>query len=242
MQDFIKRNYIYSESAAAASKAAGEEIVAKIVEFSETQEQIIIGLCGGRSPVHLFEALVAGCRGLGREGCRKVNFFQVDERLRSEPNFELQHEVLFSPLLAAEVISSAQVHLFPRQLPPLEAASDYENKLRARGGRFDIGIFGVGPDSHIAGIFPDHSSSASSYDGFITFEESPKPPNGRATATLPLLEKTKFGVFLFFGEEKRGAFEQFIRNKEKLESCPVQVGHHMEDALIVLDLKDAVPE
>ncbi len=49
--------------------------------------------------------------------------------------------------------------------------------------RIDIGIFGLGPDGHIASLFPQHPALDVQTEGYIRIHEAPKNPPERISLT-----------------------------------------------------------
>ncbi|MCD7101932.1 6-phosphogluconolactonase [Pseudoclavibacter sp. 13-3] len=73
----------------------------------------------------------------------------------------------------------------------------------------DLVLLGVGPDGHVASIFPDHQSavagSADSPASTIAVRSSPKPPPTRVSLTLSTIRAARHVVLIACGDEKRAA-------------------------------------
>lgn len=80
------------------------------------------------------------------------------------------------------------------------------------GAALDVTLLGMGPDGHIASLFPGHSAAAeASRDTLVAHvADSPKPPASRITMTRALLATAKTHVLLAAGEGKRWALEQLL--------------------------------
>lgn len=101
---------------------------------------------------------------------------------------------------------------------PHEAAKEYESWIRSLpieilpvGGEegkmpvFDLVLLGVGPDGHVASLFPglpavDIPASGGSW--VVGVENSPKPPPLRVSLTLPAITSAKEVVIVAFGAGK----------------------------------------
>lgn len=108
---------------------------------------------------------------------------------------------LFGPLR----LEPGQVHTMPARGADLDldqAASAYAAELGATS--FDICLLGLGPDGHVASLFPDHPS-ASEAGEVIAVRNSPKPPPDRISLTLPVLNRSREVWFLVSGEDKADA-------------------------------------
>lgn len=87
-----------------------------------------------------------------------------------------------------------------------EAARRYEEELRTRGsGTFDIVLLGVGPDGHVASLFPGHPMQQDSSGTAVAVHDSPKPPPTRVTLTAERLSRSRQVWFVVSGEDKATA-------------------------------------
>ena len=69
---------------------------------------------------------------------------------------------------------------------------------------FDICLLGMGPDGHVASLFPGHPSSNAAGD-VIAVRESPKPPPERISLTLPVINRSAEVWFVVAGADKAEA-------------------------------------
>lgn len=70
------------------------------------------------------------------------------------------------------------------------------------GGAIDVAVLGVGPDGHIASLFPGHPALTVTETPCVAVRYSPKPPPTRLTLTLPVLEAAAVTLLLAKGAEK----------------------------------------
>lgn len=86
---------------------------------------------------------------------------------------------------------------------PAEAAARAELAFRERfGAGLDFTLLGMGPDGHIASLFPGRPPLPGLVAGVV---DSPKPPPERVTYTLAALQTARTHVLLAVGESKREA-------------------------------------
>ena len=93
---------------------------------------------------------------------------------------------------------------------PESAAASYSRLLaeHATSGPtpvFDVLLLGLGPDGHIASLFPGHPALGSQELSVIGVHGSPKPPPERVSLTLPAIRRATEGWFVAAGAEKAAA-------------------------------------
>lgn len=87
-----------------------------------------------------------------------------------------------------------------------DAADAYAAELRQRGpGVFDVVMLGVGPDGHVASLFPGHPQLDVTDRDAVAVRDSPKPPPQRVSLTFPALNQASQVWFLVSGEGKAEA-------------------------------------
>jgi 6-phosphogluconolactonase len=91
------------------------------------------------------------------------------------------------------------------------AAASYERALAAAAPDgesapvFDVLLLGVGPDAHVASLFPGRAELQVSDRTAIAVRDSPKPPPTRISLTMPVLERADDVWFLVAGQDKADA-------------------------------------
>jgi 6-phosphogluconolactonase len=91
-------------------------------------------------------------------------------------------------------------HRVRGELPPEEAADEYEQELR--GVTLDLVLLGIGDDGHTASLFPNAAALEEAQRRAVAVE---RPDVARVTLTLPVLRAAAAVVFLAVGEEKEDA-------------------------------------
>ncbi|GMU62425.1 MAG: 6-phosphogluconolactonase [Myxococcaceae bacterium] len=179
--------------------AAGEAISARGVFHC--------ALTGGSAARALYPRLVRA-----KVDWAKTHFHFSDERCvppdDAESNFRLAQEVLLGPC----GVPSAHVHRMAGERPPAEAAREYEAGLPT----LDVVHLGVGPDGHVASLFPGHALLHEERARVAALTDSPKPPPARLTLTLAALREARAVWFLVTGEAKRDAVAQALGNPQSV--------------------------
>ena len=105
-------------------------------------------------------------------------------------------------------VDPARVHEMPdSSFGDLEsAATAYGDQVRAFGsGQFDVVMLGLGPDGHVASLFPGYPQLDVDDRIAVAVTESPKPPPQRISLTFAALNRTAAVWFLVSGEGKASA-------------------------------------
>jgi 6-phosphogluconolactonase len=99
------------------------------------------------------------------------------------------------------------VHRMEGELGPDAAAESYERELAAAGPpEFDLVLLGLGPDGHLASLFPNQPSLSVRERLVVGVHEAGLEPFvPRVSMTLPVLGSGKRVVFLVSGQSKAGA-------------------------------------
>ncbi|MBK7951505.1 MAG: 6-phosphogluconolactonase [Deltaproteobacteria bacterium] len=82
------------------------------------------------------------------------------------------------------------------------------------GGGLDLVVLGLGPDGHVASLFPGRAWPASGVAAFVA--DSPKPPARRLTLTRGALAGARHVLLFATGESKREALERVLRGDPTL--------------------------
>lgn len=129
------------------------------------------------------------------------------------------HGYLLICLIIFQVpILYSHVHSINDTVSAEQAAEDYEFVIRQYVRtrvinvsevndcpKFDLILLGMGPDGHVASLFPDNPILEEK-DQWVTFiTDSPKPPPERMTFTLPVINSAANVVIVVTGSSKAEA-------------------------------------
>jgi 6-phosphogluconolactonase len=70
---------------------------------------------------------------------------------------------------------------------------------------FTLAMFGVGPDTHVASLFPGFAATAETERTVVAVRDAPKPPPTRITLTFPAIRAAHEVWLLAAGEDKADA-------------------------------------
>jgi 6-phosphogluconolactonase len=144
-------------------------------------------------------------------------------------NFRLASELLLS------VRPPGRVHRIRGEDPPDVAAAGYSRaitELMERGP--DLMLLGLGPDAHIAALFP--SSPVFGDDGGAWARAVTRPDGlDGVTLTPRALMRAKRVFLIVAGADKADAVRRAVRGAEEPSSCPVRLLAGHPDATFLVD-------
>lgn len=117
------------------------------------------------------------------------------------------------------------------------AAASYAAELGALGAEpFDVVMLGVGPDGHVASLFPGFAQVHVDDVLAIGVTGSPKPPPQRVSLTFPALNRTRATWFVVSGDGKAEAVARALDPAgTTLEETPASGAHGLEETVWFLD-------
>jgi 6-phosphogluconolactonase len=81
-------------------------------------------------------------------------------------------------------------------------------------------MLGMGPDGHVASLFPGSAQLDATDAIAVGVSDSPKPPPERVTLTLAALNRSRCVWFLVNGEDKADAVAQALAAGTDLHDIP----------------------
>jgi len=102
-----------------------------------------------------------------------------------------------------------------------EAATAYSAQMREHGaGSLEVLMLGMGPDGHVASLFPGHPQLDVDDRVAVGVTDSPKPPPERVSLTFAALNRSRSVWFLVSGEEKAGAVARALDPATDVHEIP----------------------
>jgi len=139
----------------------------------------------------------------------RIDFFWGDERYVAPDSDDRNAKLARAEMLDVLPVDPARVHEIPSTADAEDvdaAATAYAETVRSfGGGRFDLLMLGVGPDGHIASLFPNFPQLTIDDAIAAGVTGSPKPPPERVTLTYPALGRSEEVWFVVSGSEKAEA-------------------------------------
>lgn len=142
-----------------------------------------------------------------------------------------------------EGLPAENVHFMPRATPDLtvqEAAQAYSKDLREHAEvgaslpQFSVVLLGMGPDSHVASLFPNHPDALNTETPAIAVENSPKPPPLRVSLSFDVINSAEEVWIIAAGAEKAEAVSRGLAAVDATQT-PVSAVHGRARTLWLLD-------
>nr|XP_043631473.1 probable 6-phosphogluconolactonase 4, chloroplastic [Erigeron canadensis] len=166
----------------------------------------------------------------------KWHMFWVDERVVPKDHPDSNYLLAYDGFLSKLPIPSGNVYAINDALSAEAAADDYETCVKhlVHNGiistsetssipKFDVMLLGMGPDGHVASLFPGHPLLQEK-DKWVTFiKESPKPPPERITFTFPVINSSANIALVVAGAGKAHPVHVALGNGLDSEVLPVQM-------------------
>lgn len=231
------RDVIVHQSKQELSDAIASRLVTTIATTQETQDIVQLSLTGGSLGSDLW-ASVAALPARSSVDWSRVELWWGDERYLPAGDKDRNDVQNDAAGLSSLPLDPARVHrvLGPDASESAEAsATAYAASVRACGaGSFDVMILGVGPDGHVASLFPGHPAQQTQDAIAVAVHDSPKPPPDRVSLTFEALRRSREVWFIVAGDDKAEAVANGLAGAAADVSSAAQVSGE-ERTLWLLD-------
>ncbi|MEV6794744.1 6-phosphogluconolactonase [Streptomyces sp. NPDC051320] len=199
------------------AQAAAARLITKVVDAQAARGSASVVLTGGRNGNGLLAAL-AEAPARDAVDWSRIDLWWGDERFLPDGDPERNITQARSALLDSVGVDPGRVHA----MAPSDgahgndveaAAAAYAAELAAASGpedhgdvpAFDVLVLGVGPDAHVASLFPELPAVRETERTVVGVHGAPKPPPTRISLTLPAIRAAREVWLLAAGQDKAGA-------------------------------------
>jgi 6-phosphogluconolactonase len=217
------------------AKMASEIIFEEVSRLQQQQEQVDIVLTGGGAGIASI-AEFSKRADLALLDLTRVHFWFSDERYVSTDSPDRNANQVREAIAGRFEIIESNFHEFPSTNSGLalsDAANHFENTLRLHfkeEPKFDLTILGMGPDGHVASLFPGKTYQ----DKLVVFEpDSPKPPAQRLSFSMQMLNSSTKVLFVVAGIDKAEAIEKIHKDPDC--DLPASKVHASEETIWIID-------
>ena len=237
------RQVITVANSAGLAKAAADRVVTRV---AANQGRVAICLTGGSSPRQLYRLLATDAY-RNQIPWDRVHWFIGDERFVSADD-PLNNMGMARQIFLDRCAPAANVHPVPTGAPnPEEAARRYARELTLFYGAelldparplFDMVLMGVGPDGHIASLFPGYPAVEETEHWVVGVPKAHVEPFvPRVTLTLSALNSCREMLFEVAGADKRAILTRVLDG----ENLPANRARSTGETIWLVD-KAALPE
>ena len=202
-----------------------QEVTTQLIEVIETGLRVNgifhLALTGGTLGSDLTRALVANWNA-HPELYQGLHIWWSDERFVERSSAEQNS----SPALNSVTNKNVAIHMLRSsdEVENIEVA--VEDYLAELGETFmDLTILGLGPDGHIASLFPE-AAHIDRLEKVIAITDSPKPPAVRATFTLSMINTSTLVWIIAAGASKADAVTKIIEGDLSIPASYVRAADH----------------
>lgn len=158
----------------------------------------------------------------------------VDERVVPLSSPDSNYRAAAEEVLRKVAIPSSHVLTIKEGLPAAQAAEHYAGQLLDLPADvlprtatdfpiLDLVLLGVGPDGHVASLFPNRKETAATEGWVLPVTASPKPPAERITLTMPVLNAAKEVAVVALGGGKAEIVQRALEVQSLPGALPVQL-------------------
>lgn len=196
-------------SADQVAETLARRLVQRLAQIQRAGRVPQVALTGGRIATQAYQRLAAEGPASGVDWTR-VELWWGDERFVPADDADRNAKQALDLLNATLPLEPERVHPMPASDSGagLDAAAlAYQRELGDTV--FDVCLLGVGPDGHVASLFPDHPSSTTP-GAVIPVRSSPKPPPERISLTREVINRSREVWLVVSGADKADAVRQAL--------------------------------
>jgi 6-phosphogluconolactonase len=191
------------------AQRAAAHVARQLGQARELRGVAHLAISGGTTPGRTYELLAAEPQDL-----TAAHIWFADERCVPAQDEQSNYRLASETLLAGGVVSAEMVHRMEGELGPEEGARRYAqalsehipNEQAGAPPALDVIVLGIGPDGHVASLFPGASTlDAGEQAVCLGVHDSPKPPPERITLSLAVLRAARSCLLLATGPSKTDA-------------------------------------
>jgi 6-phosphogluconolactonase len=212
-EGWAEKRVIISSDPAALVESVAPRFLSRVAKRVDEGKLAHISLTGGSMGAAVLAAAGRSPRA-ARIDWSRVHFWWSDERFVPRSDTDRNDRQAREAFLDGLDIPAENIHAMLGSDEGVDldaAAAAYAEELARFPGAegawpsFDVCFLGVGPDGHIASLFPDRAEIQITDRSVVGVRDSPKPPPERITMTRPVLNSSKRVWLVLSGTDKAAA-------------------------------------
>jgi 6-phosphogluconolactonase len=186
-------------------------LLARLIELQRNGRVAQLCLTGGRIATQIYTRLGLMVSGSDLDPGR-LELWWGDERFVPTDDPDRNAGPTLALLAGHFPLDPSRTHPMPAADGLVDADASAATYAKELGDTvFDICLLGVGPDGHVASIFPGHPSFEPTTQAVIGVSDSPKPPPERISLSVQTLAASREVWFLVVGADKAEAVARGLR-------------------------------
>lgn len=207
------KSVVVEPTPGALATRVADRFLTRLITRTRNNRVAHVCLTGGSMGGAVLEAAAGDAR-IGEIDWSLVHFWWGDERFVERDSADRNSLQSRTALLDHIPVPAENIHEVAAPSDGLtldEAAAAYAADLARYGTdgedwpSFAVCFLGVGPDGHIASLFPDRTEVTVTDVAALPVRNSPKPPAERVTLTRPVLNASKRVWLVLTGADKASA-------------------------------------
>ena len=197
-------------NASDVAQQAAHEVVETLTAVLKVKQEAHIALTGGTVGILTLNVL-SSLEDKSQIDFSRVHFWWGDERYVSSDSQDRNAKQAKDALLNSLDLPEANIHEFPATDTGLtvdEARELFEQTLQVAFNegtpKMDLTLLGMGPDGHVASLFPGVQNEARNV---LAIRNSPKPPAERLSLSMEVINNSEKVIFVVSGIDKSEAVE-----------------------------------
>ena len=194
------------------ARNAARDLAKELARFLDAQHSVNLVLTGGTVGIKTLSELASLLSGFDLS---RLQIWWGDERFVESNSADRNSVQAYDALLSRIQIPAGNIHAMPSSEDGdlLAAAKAFSENFGSDYPSFDIVLLGMGPDGHVASLFP--GSKAIEFGKWVVAEpDSPKPPQQRISLSYEALSSAKQVWFLVSGEDKAEAVSRVFDGED----------------------------
>lgn len=250
----MSASVVVQANPALTAQAAAARLVTRLVDALAARDTAHVVLTGGGTGIAVLAA-VAASPARDAVDWRRLHVWWGDERFLPDGDPERNETQARDALLDAVPLDPAHVHAMPPSDGPdgddAEAAADRYAAALAAAARpedhgdcpsFDVLLLGMGPDAHVASLFPEHPALYENDRTVVAVHGAPKPPPTRLSLTLPAIRQAEEVWLVVTGADKAAAVSMALTGSGEVQVPAAGVrGRHTTRWLLDRDAAGRLP-
>ncbi|WP_129359692.1 MULTISPECIES: 6-phosphogluconolactonase [Micrococcaceae] len=237
------------------AEAAAARLLLCLGDQTAQGSVVHISITGGSLGTGIWEAVSQNIL-VGTVDWSLVHIWWSDERFLPSGDPERNAQQVFDAFFRNGPVPGSNLHVmgaaeeYADQYAAARAYADELSRFAEEGHsspRFALSLLGMGPDGHIASLFPGKEEIHLEHEGVVGVENSPKPPPKRISMTRSMINNSDRMWFLVAGSDKRDAFERVWAARDQdpdrdgLSETPASGARGLSETLYLI-AKDSRPE